>query len=78
MSIHNFPEVYHGEGIIISLFSGAARRVTGKGHNTTSGSNSSWLSRYILCYRAAARRMVSVRSYSTFFRIFAKKRENYI
>ncbi len=32
---HNFPEVYHAEEIIISLFSAPARRITGKGNNTT-------------------------------------------
>ncbi|MBE0159082.1 hypothetical protein FOT91_28335 [Klebsiella michiganensis] len=34
--ITKFPEVYHAHGIIILLFSGAARRVMGQGRNTTS------------------------------------------
>nr|AVR61051.1 hypothetical protein [Escherichia coli] len=33
--IHNFPEVYHAEKIIISLFSAPARRITGQGDDTT-------------------------------------------
>ncbi|ENW5394971.1 hypothetical protein ACFLP9_004977, partial [Escherichia coli] len=32
---HNFPEVYHAEEIIISLFSAPARRITGQGDDTT-------------------------------------------
>ncbi|ENV4910674.1 hypothetical protein ACFKF9_004849, partial [Shigella sonnei] len=32
---HNFPEVYHAEKIIISLFSAPARRITGQGDDTT-------------------------------------------
>nr|AIF79162.1 hypothetical protein [Escherichia coli] len=32
---HNFPEVYHTEEIIISLFSATARRITGQGDDTT-------------------------------------------
>ena len=69
LSIHNFPEVYHGQGISEAVFPAPARRVTGKVHNTTSGSNSSWLSRYILCCRAAARRREGRRSGTYFFRI---------
>ncbi|EPD7736244.1 hypothetical protein ACSD2E_004760, partial [Escherichia coli] len=34
-TIHNFPEVYHAEEIIISLFSAPARRITGQGDDTT-------------------------------------------
>ncbi|MDU2030731.1 MAG: hypothetical protein E6724_24570, partial [Escherichia coli] len=32
---HNFPEVYHGEGITTPPFSGADRAVTVQGSNTT-------------------------------------------
>lgn len=32
---HNFPEVYHAEEIIISLFSAPARRITGQEDDTT-------------------------------------------
>ncbi|MHW95506.1 hypothetical protein D9F59_22810 [Escherichia coli] len=32
---HNFPEVYHAQEIIISLFSAPARRITGQGDGTT-------------------------------------------
>ena len=33
--IHNFPEVYHGQGITTPPISGAGRPVTGEGINTT-------------------------------------------
>lgn len=33
--IDGFPEVYHAEEIIISLFSAPARRITGQGDDTT-------------------------------------------
>lgn len=33
--IYGFPEVYHAEEIIISLFSAPARRITGQGDDTT-------------------------------------------
>ncbi|MCM5280888.1 hypothetical protein MMS89_33810, partial [Escherichia coli] len=35
LKYHNFPEVYHTEEIIISLFSAPARRITGQGDDTT-------------------------------------------
>ncbi|EAW8000678.1 hypothetical protein S819_23570 [Salmonella enterica] len=34
LEYHNFPEVYHAQEIIISLFSAPARRITEKGVNT--------------------------------------------
>ncbi|EAW8720531.1 hypothetical protein F9H41_22655 [Salmonella enterica subsp. enterica serovar Montevideo] len=36
MSVHNFPEVYHGQGISKAVFSAPARRGTGKVDNTIS------------------------------------------
>ncbi|EGI6450418.1 hypothetical protein UM29_004457 [Salmonella enterica subsp. enterica serovar Reading] len=35
MSVHKFPEVYHGQGISEAVFSAPARRVTAQGDNTT-------------------------------------------
>nr|AVX49925.1 hypothetical protein [Escherichia coli] len=35
LSYHNFPEVYHGQGISKAPFSGVERAVTGQGVNTT-------------------------------------------
>jgi hypothetical protein len=35
LAYHNFPEVYHGEGITTPPFSGAERPVTGQGNSTT-------------------------------------------
>ncbi|EDV2692331.1 hypothetical protein QC47_004338 [Salmonella enterica subsp. enterica] len=35
MSIHNFPEVYHGQGISEAVFPAPARRVTNKVSDTT-------------------------------------------
>nr|AFK88832.1 hypothetical protein [Salmonella sp. 96A-29192] len=43
MHIQDFPEVYHGQGISEAVFSAPARRVTGKVHNTISGSQISRL-----------------------------------
>ncbi|ECE8261322.1 hypothetical protein EVI75_17755 [Salmonella enterica subsp. enterica serovar Hvittingfoss] len=33
--MHNFPEVYHGQGISEAVFSGPAQRVRERGKNTT-------------------------------------------
>ncbi|AYL49952.1 hypothetical protein CUC46_23935 (plasmid) [Citrobacter freundii] len=35
LAYHNFPEVYHAEGISKAPFYGGERAVTGKGSNTT-------------------------------------------
>ncbi|ECE6306295.1 hypothetical protein DO967_24665, partial [Salmonella enterica subsp. salamae] len=51
-----FPEVYHARGITTPLFYGDKGAVTGQGENTTYGGKSSVMSRYILCFVAAARR----------------------
>ncbi|EAV2219205.1 hypothetical protein FHL29_23510 [Salmonella enterica] len=69
MLIHDFPEVYHGQGINEAVFSAPENRVTGKVHNTISGVICSWLSRYILCHRVVARRGVERRSETGSFRI---------
>ncbi len=67
--IPQFPEVYHGQGISKAGFSGGEREVTGQGRNTTSSVIVSQEHRYILCFRAAARRSRSGRSGTYFFRI---------
>lgn len=69
MSYDNFPEVYHAHGISKAPFSGVERAVTGQGVNTTYSVIVSQEHRYILCFRAAARRSRSGRSGTTFFRI---------
>lgn len=35
LAYHNFPEVYHGQGISKAAFSGGERPVTGQGRDTT-------------------------------------------
>ncbi|CCI78760.1 unnamed protein product [Klebsiella pneumoniae subsp. rhinoscleromatis SB3432] len=54
--LEKFPEVYHGQGITTQPFSGGERAVTGEGMDTTYSVIFSRGHRYILCYRAAARR----------------------
>jgi len=56
LAYHNFPEVYHGQGISKAAFSGGERQVTGEGRDTTYSVIVSREHRYILCCRAAARR----------------------
>lgn len=73
LAYHNFPEVYHGQGISKAAFSGGERPVTGQGRDTTYRVTVSWKNRYILCCRAAARRWGSQRSGTTFFRICDEK-----
>lgn len=69
LAYHNFPEVYHGQGISKAAFSGGERPVTGQGRDTTYRVTVSWKNRYILCCRAAARRWGSQRSGTTRNRI---------
>ena len=66
---NNFPEVYHGQGISKAAFSGGERQVTGEGRDTTYSVIVSWEHRYILCFRAAARRRPESRSGTDNFRI---------
>lgn len=73
--IPQFPEVYHGQEVSEALFSAAARRVTGQGRDTTSSVIVSQEHRYILCFRAAARRWGSQRSGTTGFRICDEKEQ---
>ncbi|BDA96855.1 hypothetical protein E5AUHO_44440 [Citrobacter freundii] len=54
--IPQFPEVYHAHGITTAPFQGGERPVTGQGRGTTYMVTDSWKHRYILCFRAAARR----------------------
>ena len=75
--IPQFPEVYHGQGVSEALFSAAARRVTGQGRDTTSSVIVSQEHRYILCFRAAARRSRSGRSGTTSFRISGEEERDY-
>lgn len=75
LAYHNFPEVYHGQGISKAAFSGGERPVTGQGRDTTYRVTISWKNRYILCCRAAARRWGSQRSGTIFFRISGAKTE---
>ena len=46
---HNFPEVYHAEKIIISLFSAPARRITVQRYNTTYSAMGNCMRHYMLC-----------------------------
>lgn len=48
LAYHNFPEVYHGQGISKAAFSGGERPVMGEGRNTTYSVIFSWEHRYIL------------------------------
>ena len=75
--IPQFPEVYHGQEVSEALFSAAARRVTGQGRDTTSSVIVSQEHRYILCFRAAARRSRSGRSGTSFFRISGEEERNF-
>ncbi len=59
---HNFPEVYHGQGISKAAFSCGERAVAGQGRDTTYSVIFNREHRYILCCRAAARRCASRRS----------------
>lgn len=52
--IYWFPEVYHAEEIIISLFSAPAWRITGQGNNTTYSVIISQMKHYMLYLQEAA------------------------
>ncbi|HGC3804960.1 TPA: hypothetical protein ACIYI3_005272, partial [Escherichia coli] len=52
--IDRFPEVYHAEEIIISLFSAPAWRITGQGNNTTYSVISSRMKHYMLYLQEVA------------------------
>ncbi|EDX6252838.1 hypothetical protein CSN65_004445 [Salmonella enterica subsp. diarizonae] len=62
MHIHDFPEVYHGQGISKASFSAAARRVTNKVSDTTYGRTDRLMVAYVVVIgRRAPVRMKKIR-----------------
>ncbi|EFD1564437.1 hypothetical protein FEK94_27630, partial [Escherichia coli] len=62
MSVRNFPEVYHGQGINEAVFSGPAGRLTEQGADTTCCVDRREFCHKILCQRATVPRCVEERS----------------